>query len=206
MKVYGHPISTCTRKVLTTLAEKQAKFDFVLVDLMTGAHKKPDHLARQPFGQIPALEDGDFSLYESRAIIRYLDETLPGQALRPKDARGRAIMEQWMSVETSNFTPHAMTYIYQHFFGPMRGQQPDLAKVEEAKPKLDKCLEIMDKRLSSVPHFAGDSFSLADISFMPYVEYAMQTPAKDLIAARSHVSAWWKRVSERPSWKTATGK
>jgi glutathione S-transferase len=196
MKVYGHPISTCTRKVLTTLAEKQAKFDFVLVDLMTGAHKKPDHLARQPFGQIPALEDGDFSLYESRAIIRYLDETLPGQALRPKDARGRAIMEQWMSVETSNFTPHAMTYIYQHFFGPMRGQQPDLAKVEEAKPKLDKCLEIMDKRLSSVPHFAGDSFSLADISFMPYVEYAMQTPAKDLIAARSHVSAW----------KTATGK
>jgi glutathione S-transferase len=206
MKVYGHPVSTCTRKVLTTLAEKQAKFELVTVDIMTGAHKKPDFLAHQPFGQIPAFEDGDFKLYESRAIIRYLDETLPGQALTPKEPKARAHMEQWMSVETSNFTPHAMAYIYQYFFGAMRGQQPDLAKIEEAKPKLENTLSILDKHLAKGPHFLGDQFTLADICYMPYFEYAMNTPAKDLINAKSNVAAWWKRVSERASWKTATGK
>jgi glutathione S-transferase len=206
MKIYGNPMSTCTRKVLTTLAEKQAKFDFVAVDFATGGHKKPDYLLHQPFGQVPALEDGKFELYESRAIIRYLDETLSGQALTPKDPKGRAMMEQWISVETSNFTPHAMTYISEYFFAPMRGTQTDVAKVEAAKPKLQKCLEIMDKQLAKGPHIAGDQFTLADICFMPYVEYAMGTPAKDLIAAQSNVQAWWKRVSERASWKTVTTK
>jgi glutathione S-transferase len=207
MKIYGHPISTCTRKVLTTLAEKQAKHEFVLVDLMTGAHKKPDYMAQhQPFGQVPALEDGDFKLYESRAIIRYLDETLPGQALTPKDPKGRALMEQWISVETSNFTPHVMTYVTQHMFAPMRGGQPDLAKVEEAKPKLQAALAVLDKQLAKGPHFLGDAFTLADICYMPYFEYGMQTPAKDVIGSHSNVMAWWKRVSERASWKTVTGK
>jgi len=88
----------------------------------------------------------------------------------------------------------------------MRGQQPDLAKIGEAKPKLEACLDILDKQLAKGPHFAGDQFTLADISFMPYFEYAMGTPAKDLINARANVAAWWKRVSERASWKTATGK
>jgi glutathione S-transferase len=205
MKIYGNPMSTCTRKVLATLAEKHAKFDFATIDFATGEHKKPDYLAHQPFGQIPALEDGDLQMYESRAMIRYIDEIAPGQSLTPKDPKARARMEQWMSVETSNFTPHAMAYVYQHVFVPMHGGKPDLAKVEEAKPKLEKALDVMDKHLAKGPHFVGDQFTLADICFMPYFEYAMNTPAKDLINARPNVAAWWKRVSERPSWKTATG-
>jgi glutathione S-transferase len=204
MKVHGHPMSTCTRKVLTTLAEKQAKFEFVLVDFATGAHKKPDHLAHQPFGQVPYLEDGDFELYESRAMIRYLDETLPGQALTPKDPKSRARMEQWISIETSNFTPPAMVYVHQFLMNQMRGAPPDLAKVEEAKPKLSNALGILDKHLAKVPHFAGDAFSLADICYMPYVQYLYATPGKELVEAHSSVTAWWKRVSERASWKKAT--
>jgi glutathione S-transferase len=206
MKIFGSPMSTCTRKVLTTLAEKQAAFELVTVDLATGGHKQPDFVARQPFGQVPALEDGDFKLYESRAIARYLDEVLPGQALTPKEPRGRALMEQWISIETSNFTPYAMAYIYQYFFGPMRGQQPDLAKIEEAKPKLEKCLAVLDQQLAKGPHLLGDQFTLADIFYMPYFEYAMRTPGKELVLARPNVTAWWKRVSERASWKAATGK
>ena len=206
MKIYGNPMSTCTRKVLATLAEKQAKFEMVTLDLMAGDHKKPAHLALQPFGQVPVMQDGDFTLYESRAIIRYLDETLPGQALTPKNAKGRAVMEQWISVETSNFTPHAMTYIYQYVFAPMRGGQPDMAKIEAAKPKLETCLAIMDKQLAKTPHIAGEQFSLADVCYMPYVEYVMGTPGKDVFSPHANVGAWWKRVSERASWKTASGK
>ena len=198
-------MSTCTRKVLTVLAEKQAKFEFVTIDLGTGGHKKPEFLVHQPFGQVPALEDGDFRMYESRAMIRYIDETVPGQSLTPKDPKGRATMEQWMSVETSNLTPHAMTYIYEYFMNPSRGKPTDTAKVEAAKPKLELALDVMNKQLAKGPHLLGDQFTLADVCFMPYFEYAMGTPAKDVIGAHANVVAWWNRVSERPSWKTASG-
>ena len=59
----------------------------------------------------------------------------------------------------------------------------------------------MDAHLSKSPMFAGERFSLADISLMPYVEYGMGTPVKDVFAKFPHVSAWWSRVSERPSWQ-----
>ncbi|HEU4412085.1 MAG TPA: glutathione binding-like protein [Polyangiaceae bacterium] len=206
MKLFGHPMSTCTRKVLTLLDEKGAKADMVVVDLMKGEHKQPPHLARQPFGQIPAIEDGDLRLYESRAILRYLDETLPGPTLTPKDAKGRALMEQWISVETSNFTPHAMAILYQLFFGPMRGATPDQAKVAEASEKLSAATEVLDRQLARGPYVLGDAFTLADICYMPYVEYVTQTSAKDAILSHPNVAAWWGRVSERPSWRKATGK
>lgn len=206
MKIFGNPLSTCTRKVLTTLHEKQAPFDFVNVDLAKGAQKSPEYLARQPFGQVPALEDGDFRMYESRAMIRYLDQILSGPALTPGDPRGRALMEQWISVETSNFTPYAMTIIMQHIFGPMRGAQPDEAKVQEARGKITPALQTLDKQLARGPHLLGEQFTLADICYMPYLEYVGQTPAKDLIASHPNVAAWWKRISERRSWKEVTRK
>ena len=59
MKIFGHPMSTCTRKVLMTLAETSTPYDFVLVDFAKGEHKQAPHTQRQPFGQVPALEAAD---------------------------------------------------------------------------------------------------------------------------------------------------
>ena len=206
IKLYGNSMSTCTRKVLATLHEKQAKFEMVSLDFMKGEHKTPAHVARQPFGQMPAIEDGDFTLFESRAIIRYLDDTLPGQSLTPKDPKGRAMMEQWISVESADFTPPAMAYIGQFMFNKMMGKEPDLAIVEAAKPKLESCLKVLDKAMAKGPHLLGDQITLADICLMPYFEYAMMTPAAELINAHKNTVAWWKRVSERASWKATTAK
>jgi glutathione S-transferase len=201
LKVYGHPMSTCVRKVLATLAEHGAPHEFVLVDLMTGTHKQPEHLARQPFGQVPVIEDGDFRLYESRAICKYLDEKHGGK-LVPKDLKAKALMEQWLSVETSNFTPHAMKFIFHHIF--KRTQQEET--LAEAGSKISDALGIMDKHLATNKFFAGNDFSIADISFLPYVEYAMMTPVKDMVAVHPNVMGWWERSSSRPSWQKAIGK
>ena len=70
MKIYGHPLSTCTRKVLTTLVETNQPYELVTLDFMKGEHKQPAHLARQPFGRMPTLDDDGFTLYESRAMCR----------------------------------------------------------------------------------------------------------------------------------------
>jgi glutathione S-transferase len=206
MKLYGHPGSTCTRKVLTVFAEKGVKPDFNLVDLGKGAHKAPEHLARQPFGQVPALDDDGFQLYESRAICRYLDATLSGPKLTPADAKGAAIMEQWISIEHSHFSPMAMKIVYQKVFHPMRGLPSDEAVVEEGKKGLERSLPVMEKQLAQNAFLAGDTFTLADIMFMPYIEYLYVGKAAEQIERHERVHAWWKKVSERPSWAIATGK
>ncbi len=63
MKIFGHPMSTCTRKVLATLVETNTPYELVVIDFATGEHKQPLHLSRQPFGKGPALEDGNFAMY-----------------------------------------------------------------------------------------------------------------------------------------------
>src|SRR5262245_38622025 len=101
MRVYRHPLSSCTRKILITLAEKGQTAELVPVDLFAGEHKQKSHLARHPFGVIPVLNDKDFMLFESRAIIRYLDERLGRAPLTPASPPDAARMSQWLSVDQS---------------------------------------------------------------------------------------------------------
>lgn len=205
MKLYGHPLSTCTRKVLTTLAEKGHDAEFVLVDILKGEQKKPEYLALHPFGVVPLLQDGDFKLFESRAIIRYLNEVLPGPSLVPATAKGRGLMEQWISIESSCVTPHAMTLIWQLHFNKMMGKPSDLGAVEKARGELQRPLDVMDKALASQTYLAGDGFSLAEVCFLPYLDYLVAAQCGDLIKSRAHLGAWWQRVSTRPSWKKVSG-
>jgi glutathione S-transferase len=201
IKLYGHPMSTCTRKVLTTLAETNTAYELVVIDFTKGEHKQQPHLSRQPFGQVPAIEDDGFEMFESRAISRYINEKVGGN-LAPKDLQGRARMEQWISIEMSDFSGHAMKFIFQHIF--KRPQTPDV--LENAQKGIDLALDVADAHLGKQPYFAGEQFSLADICFMPYVEYCMGTPIKETIAKRPNFSAWWGRVSERPSWRKVTAR
>ncbi|UQA62267.1 glutathione S-transferase family protein [Polyangium aurulentum] len=205
MKVYGHPMSTCVRKVLCTLAEKGVEAEFVLVDITKGEQKSPEFLARQPFGVVPALEDDGFQLYESRAIIRYLDAKLPGTSLVPADLKDRALMEQWISVEHSYFSPPAMKAILEIFFSPMRGTQPNQATIDEGKAGAAKALDVLDRGLAGKEYLAG-TFSLAEITYLPYFQYLFDTGLGDIVKERSNVAAWWGRISERPSWQKAIGK
>ncbi len=206
LTVYGNYLSTCTRKVLCLLAEKEAPFEFVVVDFTKGEHKKPNYLARQPFGQVPAIDHDGFGLFESRAICRYLDEVIDGPRLIPGDARSRAVVEQWISVESANFTPHAMKIIYQLLLGPMRGQTPDPRVVEAGRTSLGHTLSIMEARLEKSAYLGGPEFTLADLVYLPYIEYLFGCEQGDLITGHPLVGAWWTRCSSRPSWRKAAGR
>jgi glutathione S-transferase len=193
-------MSTCTRKVLTTLAEKGHEAEFVLVDIMKGEQKLPAAIARQPFGVVPALDDDGFVLYESRAIMRYLDEKLSGPKLTAPEAKDRAVMEQWISIEHSYMSPKAMTVVMNNMFGPMMGKAPDTDAVNKALESLNTTFDITEKHLAHQDFLGGKVFSLADIDWMPYVQYLFGAKAGNLITERKHLGAWWQRVSTRPSW------
>jgi glutathione S-transferase len=201
IKIYGNPMSTCTRKVLMTLAETDTPFEMNVVDFTKGEHKQEAHLRRQPFGRIPALEDDGFEMFESRAMARYINDKASGKLI-PGDAKGRAKMEQWISIETSEFSGNAMKFIYEYMF--KRAQEP--AVLEAAGKALDTTCAVMDRQLAKTPFLAGSDLTIADIGYMPYLEYAMATPAKDIFAKYPHLMAWWNKLSERPSWRKATGK
>jgi glutathione S-transferase len=201
IKLFANPASTCTRKVLTVLAETNTPYEFTTVDFATGEHKGAAHMARQPFGQVPAMQDGDFAMYESRAMCRYLNDKAGGK-LVPTELQARARMDQWMSIEQSNFTTHAMKFVYHS----LMGRPQDEATLAAATTALSNALTIMDKQLTNNMYLAGSEFSLADIGFLPYFEYGMMTPAKELFTAHPHVMAWWTRCSERPSWLKAAGR
>lgn len=201
IQLFGNPASTCTRKVLTVLAETNTPYELSVIDLSKGEHKQPPHLARQPFGQIPVLDDDGFRMFESRAIARYLDEKTGG-SLTPKSIRERALMNQWQSVEQSNFSPAAMKFVYHYVF-----QRPQEQTVLEGANKMvETTLGAISKSLAESPYLAGNQFSLADIGYMPYVEYTMSSPLRATFEKFPHVMSWWNRVSERPSWRKVVGR
>jgi glutathione S-transferase len=207
MRLYGHPHSGCTRKVLMALAEKGQEAELVLVDLASGEHQSGGHRALHPFAKVPVLDDDGFVLYESEAITRYLDARLPGRALTPAGARGRARMEQWSSVATSYLGAPVWVMMQQLALAPMFGGKPDMAKVAAARLSLGEILDVLEGALEAqapspraAGYLAGRSFSLADISFMPALQLLEDVGQDDLVIARPFVAAWWRRVRARPAW------
>lgn len=200
IQLFGHPVSTCTRKVLITLAELGLPYQLQVIDFATGEHKQPGHLKRQPFGQVPTIDDDGFALFESRAICRYLNNKAKGH-LAPTDIRELAWMDQWLSVDQANFAPAAMKFIFHYVFH----RPQDEATLNSAKTTLETCFTAMTQPLKNQEYLAGNQFSLADIGFMPYMGYLSNTPVAEVIKAYPVIAAWWERVSARPSWKKVAG-
>jgi glutathione S-transferase len=200
IQLFGHPVSTCTRKVLTTLAELGLPHEMQVIDFATGEHKQAANLKRQPFGQVPAINDDGFMLFESRAICRYLNNKAKG-ALAPTDIQKLARMDQWLSVDQANFAPAAMKFIFQYVFKRPQEQ----AALDSAQVMLETCLATMSEDLQNHDYLAGEQFTLADIGFMPYVGYLVGTPVVDTLKKYPAVMAWWERVSARPSWQKVAG-
>lgn len=200
IQLFGHPGSTCTRKVLTVLFETNTPYELNVVELSKGEHKQEPHISRQPFGQIPVIEDDGFRLFESRAIARYLDEKAGG-TLTPRTLRERALMNQWQSVEQSNFSPAAMKFVYHYVFK----RPQDQAMLDGAAKMIETTLGALSQSLATAPYVAGSQFSLGDIGYMPYVEYVFTTPGRAIFEKYPHIMSWWSRVSERPSWRKVAG-
>ena len=201
MEIYGHPWSINTRKVLMTLAEKGHEARLVPVLVPAGEQKQPEHLARHPFGKVPVLDDEGFLLYETSAIMRYLDRKLPGPSLVPADDRSAARVDQWIAVAEAYFIPHAHPLVVETLFRRYLGGSPDTRAIEAGREGMQLALDVVDRWLGGNPWLGGASFSLADIHWMPYLEYLVQTGQGEHVTRREHLAAWWDRASSRSTWQ-----
>ncbi|ONK55570.1 uncharacterized protein A4U43_UnF1480, partial [Asparagus officinalis] len=190
LKVYGVTLSPNVVRVIAALNEKGLDFELVPVDLRAGAHKQPDFLALNPFGQVPAFEDGAVKIFESRAINRYIAVQYKhtGVDLLPsKTPAELAALESWLESESQNFNPPVAKFLFEVLFKPMIGMTTDPATVESLSAELGKVLDVYEACLSKSKYFAGDEFSLVDLNHMPCVSTLMMTPKLDLVTARPHV-------------------
>ncbi|KAJ4975101.1 hypothetical protein NE237_000207 [Protea cynaroides] len=173
VKVIGPPYASCLRKVLVCLIEKEVEFEIIPIDLLKGEQKNPEFLKLQPFGVVPVIQDGDYTLYESRAIMRYYSEKYKSQGtdLLGKTLEEKGLVEQWLETEGQNFHPPIYILIMRLVFHPKLGLPIDDKIVKESEEKLEKVLDIYEERLSKSKYLAGNFFSLADLSHIPLTHY-----------------------------------
>ncbi|RCV25488.1 hypothetical protein SETIT_5G171100v2 [Setaria italica] len=205
VKVFGPAMSTNVARVLVCLEEVGAEYEVVNIDFQAKEHKGPEHLARNPFGQIPAFQDGDVVLFESRAISKYIlrkYKSAETDLLREGNLREAAMVDVWTEVEAHQYNPALSPVVYECLINPtMRGVPTNQKVVDESLEKLRKVLHVYEARLSKSKYLAGDFLSFADLNHFPYTFYFMATPHASLFDSYPHVKAWWERLMARPSMK-----
>jgi len=162
IKLYTFPPSTNSRKVRIALLEKGLEFERVNVDLSKREQKSPEYLKIHPFGQIPALDDEGFVVYDSTIINEYLEDEYPYPALMPEGSEGRARARMMEDFRDTHFNPPCVRLIYET---RKPEAERDTNLVAAAKADIAKCFERIDRELQGKEYLAG-SFSLADIAFM----------------------------------------
>jgi len=198
--VHGIPGSPFLRSVEVTLKEKGAEYRLIVMS--PADMKTPQHLGMHPFGRIPIFEQGDFRLYETQAIVRYLDEIFPNPPLTPGNPRARARMNQVIGIIEWYFFPKAAAPIaFNRIIGPkLLGLPSDEAAIAEAMPMARTCFAELDRLLGDQPYFGGDSVSIADIMLASQLDLLCETPEGAQLISGTRLESWLERMRERPSF------
>ncbi|MBV8972899.1 MAG: glutathione S-transferase family protein [Sphingomonadaceae bacterium] len=202
--VHAIPGSPFARAVMAVMAEKGAPYR--LAALKPGEHKQPAHLARHPFGRMPAIEHGDFGLYETQAILRYIDRTWPTPPLTPAEPKAAARMDQAMAVADWYLFPGVASVIgFQRVVGPaLLGLVPDEAACAAAMPAAHTVFAALADLLGDRPFFAG-AVSLADFLLAAQINFLERAPEwAALTAERAALPRWLARMQARPSFAATT--
>ncbi|MGA8402282.1 MAG: glutathione S-transferase family protein [Stellaceae bacterium] len=197
--VYGAAMSPYVWSVRLTLAEKGIAHELISVGV--SEFRSEAHLARHPFGKIPAFEHDGFMLYETQAIMRYVDETFPAAPLQPIEVQPFARMNQIMGIVDSYLTPCLlMGVLFQRFVAPLIGRTCDENAVTEALPRVRLCIGEIARLAGDQPFLAGDAVSLADLMVIPQLSYFKKLPeGGSQFAELPALAAWVNRMEARQS-------
>jgi len=200
MKLYTFPLSSNARKAVMAAHLLGSDVEHVLVNLATGDQRKPEFLKLNPNGKVPVLQDGDFVLTESNAIMMYLADKVPGNKVYPSEPRARAIVNQWLFWQANHWGPAIAALNFENVLKKMfGGGDPDPVHVKRNEDFLRQFGAVLDGRLADRPWVAGDHVTIADIALAaPLMSMSMVKLPLDGFA---NVLAWFGRVKELDAWK-----
>jgi glutathione S-transferase len=199
MIVYGIPGSPYVRAALLALEEKGA--DYELAAMAFGTLKQEPHLSRHPFGRIPAFEHDGWMLYETQAIMRYVDAVVSGPRLQPEDPRAAARMNQLIGVADWYLMPQvSATITFNRVVKPRFNMPVDEAAIAAAIPNARICIGEIARLLDGHPWMAGDALSLADLLLAAHLSMFAQAPeGAKLLTQHENLRGWLARIEARPS-------
>lgn len=193
MKLYVHPLSTFSRRVRMQLLEKGIAIEEVMVDMAKREHKGDAYRALNPYGRVPTLVDGDFVLYESSAIMEYFERLHPTPPLLPASAQGRALVSMHIKLCDLEIGAHTSTLFFPRRFLPR--ERWNMAVQSEAIAAIARHLQVLERQLADRHYLVADTFSLADLAYVPFVEFLTLCE----LVAPPNVAAWIARLQARPS-------
>jgi glutathione S-transferase len=212
IKLYGHVKRTSSNslKLRAALAEAGAAYQYLPVDLGAGQQKAPAFLALNPHGKIPVLQDDDFVLAESDAILWYIAERFPDAPLLPRAGAGvaaaqaRARVLQWCDFTSTGLY---QTYLDLSIHALSVPSEKTVSWIADAaRAKMDRLLGVMEQvlaaRAGGGEHLAGE-FSIADLAAAAVLRSVKAKMPSDPSAGRPHIAAWYDRVTSRPAWRQA---
>jgi len=204
MIVHGIPGSPYVRAALLTLEEKGAAYE--LAAMAPGTLKQQPHLSRHPFGRIPAFEHDGWMLYETRAIMRYVDAVVPGPRLQPEEPRAAARMDQLMNITDWYLMPQvSATITFNRVVAPRFNRPVNEDAVVKAIPNAQICIAEIARLLDGYPWMAGEAISLADLLLAPHLSMFAQAPeGAAILREHENLSGWLVRIEARPSMRATT--
>jgi glutathione S-transferase len=199
--VYGPAGSTHVWSARLALAEKGVAHE--LVDIGFGAHREEPHLSRHPFAKVPAFEHDGFALYETQAILRYIDEGFPVAPLQPTDLHQFSRMNQIMGIVDAYAAPSiGAGIVFNRMLAPHLGLPVDEAAVAAALPQARLCIAEIARLMGEQPYLAGERVSLADLMAIPLFYYFGRLPEGEApLAEHPTIRPWMRRIEERQSFQ-----
>ncbi len=200
--LYGASYSVYVRAVLMTLAAKGVGFQHEPVDIFAEGGAPASYRGIHPFGKIPAFRHGDFVLYETIAITRYIDEGFNGPPLQPAGAGMRARMTQLMCM-ADNYGYRPM--VWDIYVERSSRDQPDEERIVAAIAKARLFLTALNQLTSGSPWLLGSQQTLADFHLAPMFGYFLQTAeGEELIKEFPRLGAWWDHIRSSEGWRAAS--
>ena len=206
--LYGLSRSVYTRIARLALEEKGVRYTLEEVEIFGPDGVPDEHLARQPFGRIPAFAHDGFKLYETGAITRYVDEAFTGTRLQPQEPRARARMNQMIGiVDSYAYRPMIWGVFFARIVAPAEGIQPDEQHATESLAKARTCCRALEEILGSKRYFTGDELTLADLHALPIrLYFSIAREGAETLSAHPRLRAWLDNMAARPSVQRTQGK
>lgn len=232
LALYHGLASTCSKKVRLCLAEKGLEWESHLLSLQKFEQHDPEYLKLNPKGVVPTLVHDGVPVCESTIIIEYLEDAFPDPPLSPADAKGRARMRLWEKWSDDVGYAAVYVPTWDKLSRPVAEKLSDAElervlgrvptaerkarwrqvarggfsreEMDAAYGKMRQTFARMEETFADTSWLAGEAFSLADIAMAPFVERMMDL-RPDLVGADAYpaVHAWFGRLKERPSFRTA---
>ena len=199
LKIWGRISSINVRKVVFTAQLLELPFERIDAGATFGVVQTPDYKARNPNGLVPLLEDGDFSLWESNVIVRYLGASYGGSGFYPQALPARFDAERWMDWQQATFNPAGREAFIQLIRTP--AERRNQAAIDASVTATERLLAMLEAHLARQPFMAGNTLTMADVPIACEMHRWWGLPLQH--PPRPSLQRWYDGIRSKPAARGA---